>query len=103
MEQEWQATAVAIDVRPPSDEQFGALNKRIRGVVRHDDNNRLTMVWRFKARTVEEAIEMAGNKATYVVDIDLGNYGKLRQLHVVHADEVEVDPKALAALGLTES
>lgn len=48
------------------------------------------------------ATESASVKADSAVQLDLGNYGTVRQLHVVHADDVEVDHEALAALGLTE-
>lgn len=104
MDQEWRATAVAI-INPSvlSDEMFERLDKLIQDIINDDEDNRLTMVWDFKAPTIEKAFEAAGKKASEIVSVHLGGYGTLRQLHVVHAEDVEIDRKALITLlGLTE-
>jgi hypothetical protein len=104
MDQEWQARAVAHNVTFPSGEQYKALHKRLGGVVKHEADDRLRLVWRVKAPTFEQAVEIAREQASCAVSLDLGNHGTLRQLHVIHADDIAADRKEiLAALGIEES
>src|SRR5690348_10925075 len=103
MEQEWQVRVVAIGVPFPSDEQFRALHRRLGGAVKHEPGDRLMMVWRVKAPDIWQATEAASVSADSAMKLDLGDCGTLRQLHVVHADDVEADRKEiLAALGIVE-
>jgi hypothetical protein len=104
MEQEWQARAVATGVTLSRDSQLETLNKHVHGVVTHEaDTGRLTVVWRIKATEMKAASEAASEEATHALYCAFGGEPELRELHVVHADDVEVDGKAiLAALGVAE-
>ncbi|MCP9209515.1 hypothetical protein [Streptomyces cucumeris] len=103
MEQGWQVTVVATGPSSlPTDDQFEALHKRLKGVIRHDaDTGRLTMVWRVMAPTAWQAAEVASLRADNALRLDLDGEPEVKQVHVVVAEEVEVPDELKRFLGTT--
>ncbi|MFC8919528.1 hypothetical protein ACFT5C_27585 [Streptomyces sp. NPDC057116] len=107
MEQEWRASVTADAVCKLLDEQFEELYRYLGGVIRHEaDNERLYLLWRLVASSLEEATQKALGAATEGLGASLGHMPRLIDFRVVTAEQADAErdhPKEQELMGYREA